>query len=58
MKVCLDADPPKCFIRSVMDNDDWLVMPGDHLPEEEACSHASGESDRNGNDTLHRPNYK
>jgi len=58
MKVCLDANPPKYFIRSVMDNDHWLVMPGDHRPEEETYSHASRESDCNGNDTLHRPNYK
>jgi hypothetical protein len=58
MKVCLEEDRPKCFIRSVMDNDNWLVMPGDHRREEETYSHASRESDRNGNDTLHRPNYK
>ncbi len=58
MKVCLDADPPKCFVRSVMDYDNWLVMPGENRPEEETYSHASRESDRNGNDTLHRPNEK
>jgi hypothetical protein len=37
-----------------MDNDDWLVMPRDHRPEEATYSHASRESDRNGNDILHR----
>jgi len=31
-------------------------MPRDHRPEEETYSHASRESDRNGNDTFHRPN--
>ena len=53
-KVWPDADPPKRFIRSVMDNDHWLVMPRDHRPEEETYSHASRESHRNGNDMLHR----
>jgi hypothetical protein len=30
----------------------------DHHPKEETYSHASRESDRNGNDTFHRPNVK
>jgi hypothetical protein len=56
VEVCRDAEPQKCFIRSVMDNDSWLVMPRDHRLEEETYSHASRESDRNGNETLHRAN--
>ena len=37
-----------------MDNDHWLVMPRDHRTEEETYSHASRESDRYGDDMLHR----
>jgi len=36
-----------------MDNDSWPAMPRDDHPEEETYSHASRESDRNENDTLH-----